>query len=71
MNTSTAVVTVFRPLLRAAVALRASLRRRAAARKQAREDNEFWKLALKDQRVMSDISRDVSSGTWRAMERLP
>jgi hypothetical protein len=58
-------------LLRAAVALRASLRRRAAARKQAREDNEFWKLALKDQRVMSDISRDVSSGTWRAMERLP
>jgi hypothetical protein len=71
MNTSTAVVTVFRPLLRAAVALRASLRRRAAARKQARGENEFWKLALKDQRVMSDISRDVSSGTWRAMERLP
>lgn len=58
-------------LLRAAVALRCSLQRWAVARKQAAEDNEVWKLALKDHAVMSDIRRDVSSGSSRAVKRLP
>jgi len=58
------------PLLRAVVALRSSLRRWAVARKEAAEDNEFWTLALMDHRVMSDISRDVSPSSSRAMNRM-
>lgn len=53
------------PAKRAAIALRAGLRRWAAARKQAREDDQLWKLALTDARVMADISRAMSAGASR------
>ena len=70
-NTATAAVIIRTQFLRAAMALRASLRRWAIARKQTAEDNEFWKLALTDHRLMADISRNVGSRTARATKRLP
>ena len=53
------------PAKRAAIALQAGLRRWAAARKQAREDDQLWKLAMTDARVMADISRSMSAGASR------
>ncbi len=53
------------PAKRAAIALRAGLKRWAAARKQAAEDDQLWKLALTDARVMADISRAMSAGATR------
>jgi hypothetical protein len=53
------------PAKRAAVALRAGLKRWAAARKQAAEDDQLWRLALTDARVMADISRAMSAGASR------
>jgi undecaprenyl pyrophosphate phosphatase UppP len=53
------------PAKRAAAALRAGLRRWAAARKQAAQDEQLWKLALTDARVMADISRAMSASASR------
>jgi hypothetical protein len=53
------------PAKRAAVALRAGMKRWAAARKQAAEDEQLWQLALTDARVMADISRAMSADASR------
>jgi hypothetical protein len=56
------------PAKRAAVALRAGMKRWAAARKQAAEDEQLWQLALTDARVMADISRAMSAGASREIK---
>ena len=53
------------PAKRAAVGLRVGLKRWAAARKQAAEDEQLWQLALTDARVMADLSRAMSAGASR------
>lgn len=53
------------PARRAAKAVRAGMRRWAAARKQAAEDQQLWNLALTDARVMADISRAMSADALR------
>jgi hypothetical protein len=49
------------PAKRAAAALRVGFQRWNAARKQAREDDQLWQLALTDARVMADISRAMTA----------
>jgi hypothetical protein len=56
------------PAKRAAVALRAGMKRWAAARKQAAEDEQLWQLALTDARVMADISRAMSADASREIK---
>jgi hypothetical protein len=56
------------PAKRAAVALRAGLKRWNAARQQAREDDQLWQLAMSDARVMADISRAMSAGATREIK---
>ena len=53
------------PARRAAAALRAGLKRWAAARRQAAQDEKFWNVALTDARVMADISRAMSADAAR------
>jgi hypothetical protein len=53
-----AALALFAPARRAATALRDRLKRWNAARKEAAEDYQTWKLALTDARVMADITRD-------------
>ncbi len=50
------------PAKRAALAIKAGWQRWAAARKQAAEDDQLWRLALTDARVMADLSRAMSAG---------
>ncbi|HXD43046.1 MAG TPA: hypothetical protein VN649_20950 [Ramlibacter sp.] len=54
-----AALALLGPAKRAATALWDGLRRWNAARKEAAEDRQTWRLALTDERVMADISRDV------------
>ncbi len=49
------------PAKRAAIAIKAGWKRWAAVRKQAAEDDELWRLALKDSRVMADLSRAMNA----------
>lgn len=53
------------PAKRAALSIRAGLRRWAAARKRRAEDDQLWELALTDARVMADISRAMSADAAR------
>jgi undecaprenyl pyrophosphate phosphatase UppP len=53
------------PAKRAAAATLAGFKRWNAARKRAAEDEQLWKLALTDARVMADISRAMSEGATR------
>jgi hypothetical protein len=48
------------PAKRAGAALRAGLKRWAAARERAAEDQKLWDVALTDARVMADISRAMN-----------
>ena len=50
------------PARRASLGLSTGLRRWAAARRQAAEDEKLWQVALTDARVMADISRAMSQG---------
>ncbi len=50
-----------RPARAAVHAVRAQLRRGAAARHAARQDDLLWQLALTDARIMADISRAMSA----------
>jgi hypothetical protein len=56
------------PAKRAAAALRVGMQRWAAARKRAAEDEQLWRLALTDERVMADISRAMSAGASRDLK---
>ena len=53
------------PAKHAAAALRVGLQRWNVARKQAREDDQLWQLALTDARVMADISRAMNADASR------
>ena len=50
-----------RPARSAVLAVRARLRRGAAARHSARQDDMLWQLAVTDARIMADISRAMSA----------
>ncbi|MCY7319129.1 MAG: hypothetical protein LH617_10470 [Ramlibacter sp.] len=50
-----------RPARTAVHAIRDQLRRGAAARHAARQDDMLWQLALTDARIMADISRAMSA----------
>ena len=56
------------PAKRAAIALRSGLKLWAVARRQAREDDQLWQLALTDARVMADISRAMSADATRDLK---
>ena len=45
--------------------VRRTLARQAAARKQRREDERLWNVALTDARVMADLSRAMSRDASR------
>ena len=51
------------PARRAAAVLKAGWKRWMAARKQAADDDQLWRLALKDARVMADLSRAMNAGS--------
>ncbi len=53
------------PARRAAHGLRSGLKLWAAAHRQAAQDEQLWKIALTDARVMADISRAMSAGATR------
>jgi len=53
------------PVTRAAARARAGLAALAAARKQRREDEKLWNLALTDARIMADLSRAMSRDALR------
>lgn len=53
------------PVTRAAGKLRAGVAALAAARKQRREDEKLWNIALTDARVMADLSRAMSRDALR------
>jgi hypothetical protein len=56
------------PAKRAAAALRVGLQRWNAARKRRAEDDQLWRLALTDARVMADISRAMTEGATREIK---
>ena len=43
-----------------------ALARASAARKQRREDEKLWNLALTDARIMADLSRSMSQEAYDA-----
>ena len=45
--------------------IRRTLEKQAAARKQRREDDRLWNVALTDARVMADLSRAMSRDASR------
>ena len=53
------------PVTRATARVRALLARWAAARKERREDEKLWSLALSDARIMADLSRAMSAQAER------
>ena len=53
------------PARSAATALRSALKTRAARRRRAAEDDQYWQAALADARVMADISRAMSAAAVR------
>ena len=50
-----------RPARTAVHAIRARVRRSAATRTAARQDDVMWQLAMTDARIMADISRAMSA----------
>lgn len=56
---------VGRPLTAAGAAARRGLAAWSAARKQRREDEKLWSIALTDARVMADLSRAMSQDALR------
>jgi hypothetical protein len=53
------------PAKRITIAVRSGLKRWSAARRQAAQDEQLWKIALTDARVMADISRAMSADAVR------
>jgi hypothetical protein len=53
------------PVRRAAARIGAVLEKQADARKQRREDERLWNVALTDARVMADLSRAMSRDAAR------
>lgn len=53
------------PVTRLAAKARAGVATLAAARRQRREDDKLWNLALTDARVMADLSRAMSRDALR------
>ena len=51
-----------RPARSVVQSMRIQLRRWTVARRAAEDDHTLWQLALKDARVMADISRAMSAG---------
>ena len=56
-----ALALLAQPLRAGAVALKARWDDGAAARRQARADRQLWEVALRDARVMADLSRAMSA----------
>jgi len=56
---------VGKPVTAAAGAVQRGLAAWAAARKQRREDEKLWNLALTDARIMADLSRAMSQDAQR------
>jgi hypothetical protein len=61
-----ALAVVGSPLTAVAGAARRALAANAAARKQRREDQALWNLALTDARIMADLSRAMSREAVRS-----
>jgi hypothetical protein len=53
------------PVTAAGARVRAAFAARAAARKERREDEKLWNIALSDARVMADLSRAMSRDALR------
>ncbi len=53
------------PVTAAGAKLRAARAARAAARKERREDEKLWNIALSDARVMADLSRGMGRDAMR------
>lgn len=53
------------PVTAAAAKVRAGVASLAAARRQRREDEKLWNIALTDARVMADLSRAMSRDALR------
>lgn len=53
------------PLTRLAAKVSAGFASLAAARRQRREDDKLWNIALTDARVMADLSRAMSRDALR------
>jgi len=56
---------VGKPVTAAAAAVQRGLAAWAVARKQRREDEKLWNLALTDARIMADLSRAMSQDAQR------
>lgn len=54
-----------RPVTSGAAAARRALAAWSAARKQRRDDEQLWNLALTDARIMADLSRAMSQDALR------
>ena len=54
-----------KPVTRAAEAVRRGLSAWSVARKQRRDDEKLWNLALTDARIMADLSRAMSQDALR------
>src|SRR5688572_8427423 len=53
------------PVTAAGAKVRAAFAARAAERKQRREDEKLWNIALSDARVMADLSRAMGKDALR------
>ena len=56
---------VGKPVTSAAAGVKRGLAAWSAARKQRREDEKLWNLALTDARIMADLSRAMSQDALR------
>jgi hypothetical protein len=54
-----------KPVTRAGAAVQRGYAAWSAARKQRREDEKLWNLALNDARIMADLSRAMSQDALR------
>ena len=57
------------PVTRAAAAIRGGYAAWAQARKQRRDDERLWAVALQDARVMADLSRAMSHAAARDIKQ--
>jgi hypothetical protein len=64
-----ALAVIGSPVRRLGAAVAAGMDKRAEARRQAREDDKLWNLALTDARVMADLSRAMSSAAPADIKR--
>jgi hypothetical protein len=60
-----ALAVVGKPVTSAAAGVKRGLAAWSAARKQRREDEKLWNLALTDARIMADLSRAMSQQAAR------